>query len=118
MHYAPTRGAVVKLRDNQGRLTNQRAIVLKKARPTNFSRAYGPEVIVCELYSDSKQKWAVAHDAAIEGKSSPSRKAQAEKLYADSVDISTKQVGMLDTVGRVKKIPKGCLEALKKSGEK
>lgn len=76
------RGTVVRLRENRtGRATNQRAIVMRNVPPSDFSRAYGRQVIICTYYGKG-------------GKA--------------DVFASEKGAGDLIPVGVVKKIPKAC----------
>lgn len=81
------RGTVVRLRTGQGVATNKRAIVISNVKADAFSRAYGRQVHVCVFY----------------GKSPTSR----------SASISEKGAGDLIPVGKVKKIPKACRDAMK-----
>jgi len=79
------RGTVVRLRENRsGKLTNMRAIVMANVPANNFSRAYGRQVFVCQFFG---------------------RKAR-------SITVSEKGAGDLYPVGKVKRIPKECREAL------
>lgn len=80
---AVKRGTVVMLRDGQGRLTGKRGIVMANQKPSAFSRAYGRQVFVCVV---SKAR-----------RSSDIYERGARDLYP---------------VGKVKKIPKTCREAL------
>jgi hypothetical protein len=80
------RGTVVKLRElRSGKVTNERGIVMGSLKPSAFSRAYGRQVFVCTI-SGRKQR---------------------------SYDILERGAGDLFPVGRVKKMPKACLVALK-----
>lgn len=86
-------GTVVRLREGRnGVLTNRKGIVMKLAKPTAFSRAYGRQAIVCTIR---------------ENRSNP-----AGRYY----NIFETGAGDLYPVGKVKKIPKACREELKHSG--
>ena len=79
------RGTVVKLRESRsGKVTNTKAIVIGTAPASDFSRAYGRQVFVCTFY----------------GKKSRTR------------SVSTKGANDLFPVGKVKRIPRECKEAL------
>ena len=81
------RGTVVQLRDSNGRLMNKRGIVLSNTKPSAYTRAYGREVHVCIFF----------------GKKPTTRTAS----------ISEKSTTILSPVGKVKKIPKACRDAMK-----
>lgn len=82
------RGTVVRLREGRnGVLGNKRGIVISNTKSSAYTRAYGREVHVCVFY----------------GKKPSTRTA----------DISEKSVTMLVPVGKVKRIPKACREAMK-----
>lgn len=80
------RGTVVRLRTGQGRATNVKAIVLSNVKASAFSRAYGRQVHVCVFMG---------------------------KNYGGSSYVTEKGAGDLIPVGKVKKIPKACREAMK-----
>jgi hypothetical protein len=84
------RGTVVMLRDSNGRLTGKRAIVLRNQTANNFSRAYGRQVDVCVVSRLRINKGPNTHLPMIVGKGA----------------------GDLYPVGKVKKIPKVCRQAL------
>jgi hypothetical protein len=83
------RGTVVKLRDSQGRAINARGIVMRNEPASDFSRAYGRQVVVCTFHGKKDRK----------------------------VYVSSKGAGDLIPVGKVKKIPKSCREAVKQYEE-
>jgi hypothetical protein len=88
------RGTVVRLRTGQGVATNKRGIVMSNvtgdAASRAFSRAYGRQVHVCTL--------------------DPIRVGRVKKREAW---IMEKGAGDLIPVGKVKKIPKACRDAMK-----
>lgn len=82
------RGTVVRLREGRnGVATNKRGIVISNVKADAFSRAYGRQVHVCVFYG--------------------------KKPSARTADISEKGAHDLIPVGKVKKIPKACREAMK-----
>lgn len=79
-------GTVVRLRENRsGKLTNMRAIVMGTQPASDYSRAYGRQVFVCQFFG----------------------RGQGRERY-----VSTTGAGDLYPVGKVKRIPKTCREAL------
>lgn len=77
-------GTVVRLREGRsGKLTNMRAIVMGTQPADNYSRAYGRQVYVCQFFR---------------GRHGP--------------HVATTGAGDLYPVGKVKRIPKGCKEAM------
>ena len=83
-----TRGTIIKLRSGSGgKVTNVRGIVVGVVKPDSFSRAYGKQIFVCTFPSRGKAK-----------KSNPV--------------ISEQGANDAYPVGRVKKLPKVCREAL------
>ncbi len=80
------RGTIVRLRTGQGVATNKRAIVMSNVKADAFSRAYGRQVNVCVLY----------------GKGSRMTPSITEKGAHDLIPV-----------GKVKKIPKVCRDAMK-----
>lgn len=76
------RGTVVHLRDSNGRVMPTKGIVMRNQKPSAFSRAYGRQVMVC-----------VVHGRTFSG-------------------IHHKGAGDLFPVGKVKRIPKVCRDAL------
>jgi hypothetical protein len=78
-------GTVVRLRTGRnGTLTNQRGIVMGSLPADSFSRAYGRQVIVCTFYGKKGRQRFVSSTGA----------------------------GDVYPVGKVKKIPKQCREAV------
>lgn len=77
---------IVKVRDSQGKVINKRAIVMGLAPESNFTRAYGREAFICFI-----------------GKS--------HKAYGGPY-VVRRGANDLYPVGRAKKIPKQCREAL------
>jgi hypothetical protein len=80
---------IVKLREGRtGKLTNKRAIVLGVAPASDYTRAYGREVFVCHI----------------------------GKHYRDygGTHVTRRGAGDLYPVGKAKRIPKQCREALEK----
>lgn len=81
-------GTVVRLRENRsGNLTHMRAVVLGATPSSPFSRAYGKQVYVCQFFKRSG-------------------------AHPGGGVVSTRGAGDVYPVGRVKRIPKECKEAL------
>lgn len=103
------RGAVVKIRRGRnGELTNDRGIVMGYTKASDYTRAYGREVFVCELEPRAGVETRIASDAKKMG-----RKTEAQKILANAAHITEKSISMLVPVGRVKKIPPACRAAKK-----
>lgn len=72
------------------------------------TRAYGREVYVCEISGDAVRASRIASKALRSGK-----KKIAKAIVERHTDVSEKNITMVVPVGRVKKIPKICLLAMK-----
>lgn len=81
---------IVKVRDSQGRVMNKRGFVMGIAPENNYTRAYGREAFVC----------------LIEKKGSPYVRS-GERAY-----VVRKGANDLYPVGRAKRVPKICKQAL------
>ncbi len=100
------RGAVVDIVSSRDGRKQGRGIVMAIAPSDNYSRAYGRQFIVCELYGDAAHATTVATDAIKVG-----RISDAKKIIENATTIH--ETNLLRPVGRVKKIPKICRLALK-----
>jgi hypothetical protein len=102
------RGVVVQERvGRNGELTKNRGIVMGNVPADDYSRAYGREVYVCEVFSAPGTSLVVRD--AVKRKDA----AEIKRVVADATWISEKNVMMLEPVGRVKKIPQICTLAMK-----
>lgn len=75
-------GTIVRLRESRsGKVSDQKAVVVGLAPPSNFSRAYGRQAYVCTV-------------------------------FREGAFVSTTGAGDLYPVGKAKRVPKVCREAL------